>query len=250
MWASSTRTLFNDHESLKATEPTTMNVGIIHRDAFAERVAGHLINDANFCTSCGTGCNHCRLPLGSFASSLQVYHEVEGDLPDFIDDPRRLLPASIPPCDVIIPIGLHPDVLGVIPRFARDNDVPAIIVPVDDKKWLPFGLQKQLADECNDLGIQHSFPRPFCDLDVQTDDASRTIIRGFMDTFKVGRPIVELDIKGGKIVNGRVIRSQPCGCAYYLVQQIRNENVYDEKLSLDERISLVFRVDGQGSDPR
>ncbi|MEX2684386.1 MAG: DUF166 domain-containing protein [Candidatus Sigynarchaeota archaeon] len=216
-----------------------MNVCIIQKDAFAERVAGHVINDVNFCTACGNGCNHCRLPLGTRAGNIQAYHEVEGNLPDFIDEPASFLPTSIPKCDVLIAIGLHPDILAVIPRFAKDCGVPALIVPVEDKKWLPFGLQKQLADECTDLGIQHAFPRPFCDLDVRPDDASRSIIRQFMDTFKVGRPVVELEIKEGKILNGHVIRTQPCGSAYYIVQQIRNESIYDDKISLDEKISLA-----------
>ncbi len=224
---------------IKTQVSPILNVCIIHKDAFAERVAGHMINDVSFCTSCGNGCNHCRLPLGNRAASIQAYHEVEGELPDFIDEPASYLPKSIPSCDVVIAIGLHPDILGAIPRFAKVHGVPAIIVPAEDKKWLPFGLQKQLADECADLGIQHAFPRPFCDLDVRPDDANKSVIRRFMDTFKVGRPIVELEIKDGRILNGHVIRTQPCGSSYYIVQQLRNESIYDEKVSLDEKISLV-----------
>ncbi|NMC05566.1 MAG: hypothetical protein GYA24_10150 [Candidatus Lokiarchaeota archaeon] len=219
-----------------------VNACIIHKDPFAERVAGHMINDVNFCTSCGNGCNHCRLPLGSHAGSIQVYHEIEGELPEFIEEPAVYLPRSIPRCDVLIAIGLHPDILGILPRFAKDHGILALIVPVEDKKWLQFGMQKQLADECTDLGIQHAFPRPFCDLNVQPDDASRPTIREFMDAFKVGRPRVELDIKDGKILNGRVLRTQPCGCAYYILQQLRNETIYESTISLDEKISLAHHA--------
>nr|MDO8114090.1 DUF166 family protein [Candidatus Sigynarchaeota archaeon] len=216
-----------------------MKLFIVYKDVFADRVAGQLVNDVNFCMSCGNGCNHCRLTYGSHAGSIQGYHEIEGEMPEFIDEPAKYLPKIVPRCDVLIPIGLHPDILATIPTFARDHGIPAVIVPVEDKKWLQFGLQKQLGDELRDFKIQHTFPRPFCDLDVKSNDASRSIIKQFMDEFKIGKPVIELEIKHGKIISGHVIRSEPCGCAYYLIQQLRGEHVFDEKVSLDEKISLA-----------
>jgi thymidylate synthase len=216
-----------------------MDIFIIYKDVFAERVAGHLINDVNFCTSCGTGCNHCRLPYGTHANCIQGFHEIEGDIPEFIDEPGKYLPQHVPRCDIIIPIGMHSDILSAIPTFTKDHGIPAAIIPVEDKRWLQLGLQQQLAGEFRDLGVQCAFPRPFCELDVKKNDESKSIIRRFMDEYKIGKPIIELDIKNEKIDNGRVIRSEPCGCAYYLIQQLRGERVFDETISLDEKISLA-----------
>ncbi|MFX0102879.1 MAG: DUF166 domain-containing protein [Candidatus Hodarchaeota archaeon] len=216
-----------------------MNLYILFQDEFAERVAGQLINDINYCTSCDAGCNHCRIPYGCFAGSIAGYEEITGDMPEFIDDPEVYFPSFVPDVDLLIPVGLHPDIASGVPTFAKEHGIPAVLFPVEDKNWIPFGLQRQLMHEFDDLGIQHAFPRPFCDLDVAKDSVSKSIIREFMYTFKVGKPIISLHVKNGKIMNGSVIRSQPCGCAYYIIQQLRGERVYDEVVTLDEKISLA-----------
>ncbi len=217
-----------------------MKVYILYQDGFAERVAGHLVNDIHFCTACGNGCNNCRLTYGSHAGSIDGYDEVGigEDVEGFIEEPEKLLPKHAPRADIMIAIGLHPDILAAVPSFAQEHGM-ALVVPVDDKKWCPFGLQKQLAEECAALGTEHAFPRPFCDLHVNDGDETRPTIRRFMDEFKVGRPRIELQIKNDRIVSGYVVRSQPCGAAYYIIQQLRHENIFDQVTTLDERISLA-----------
>lgn len=219
-----------------------MNLYILFQDEFAERIAGHLINDVNFCTSCGNGCNNCRLSYGSHAGSIIGYEEIEPIFEDFIDEPFEYLPASMPSnIDILIPVGLHPDLLSAIPEFCKIHGILAVIVPVEDKNWCPFGLQTQMMKEFKKEGIQFSFPRPFCKLEVENGDETKNIIKEFIDEFKIGKPIIHLhvDKDTGKIKDGYVSRSQPCGCAYYLIQQLREENVYDLSMSLDEKISLA-----------
>ena len=220
-----------------------MQVYIIHQDEFAERVAGHLINDVSFCTSCGSGCNNCRVSMcKSFPGAIAGYEEIQAS-GDFIEEPEKYLPATVPPgVDVLIPVGLHPDVLSAVPAFAKAHGIPAVIVPIEDKNWCPLGQQYQLASELDAAGIQHAFPRPFCTLDVDPGNPSKSIIRRFMDTFKVGKPVLAFNMQDGKIVSGHVVRSQPCGAAYYILQQLREEHVHDEKLSLDEKISLAHHA--------
>jgi hypothetical protein len=219
----------------------SMKIGIIYSDVFADRLAGHLINDVHFCTSCGNDCSNCRLPLGSHAGDIVTFQEIEKPATEFIEEePARFLPKIFPAVDVLIPVGLHLDILALMPTFAKIHGIRAVIVPVEDKKWLPFGLQTQLAEDFKHEEIQAAFPRPFCDLHVDPDDAaSKSIIREFMDRYKIGRPEIEVDIKHGKIMSGYVRRSQPCGSAYYIVQQLRGEKVFDEAKPLDEKISLA-----------
>lgn len=218
---------------------TPMKQFILYQDEFAERVVGHLVNDVHYCTSCGTGCNNCRLPYGSHARAIAGFEEITGDLPVIIDEPAEFLPARLPKVDILLPIGLHPDLLGGIPLLASESGIPAVLIPVEDKNWVPGGLEKQLASELDDLGIQHAFPRPFCALDVDPRDDSKSIIREYVLEFKTGRPEASLRIKNGKIMDGHVVRGQPCGCLYYIIQQLRGERVYDEAVTLDERISLA-----------
>lgn len=220
-----------------------MQVYILHQDEFAERVAGHIINDIHFCTSCGNGCNNCRVAAVTPRPGAILGYEAIEATGDFIEEPERHLPAIMPAgIDVLIPVGLHPDVLSAIPQFAARHGIPAVIVPVEHKDWCPLGLQYQLAADFTAAGIQHAFPRPFCMLDVDPDDASRSIIRRFQDEFKVGKPRFELTVRDGRIVAGHVLQSQPCGCAYYMLQQLREERVFDECISLDEKISLAHHA--------
>ncbi|MHA1368826.1 MAG: DUF166 domain-containing protein [Promethearchaeota archaeon] len=217
-----------------------MKIYIIYQDEFAACVAGNLVNDINFCTSCDSGCNHCRLTYGSFAGNIVGYEAIEGEMPVFIEDPEPYFPKHVPDgIDVLIPIGLHVDILSGVPGFAARNKIPAVIVPVEDKNWVPFGLQKQLELELDKLGIQYAFPRPFCTLDVDENDESKSLIRRFMDTFKIGKPIIKLRIKNDMIMDGHIVRTQPCGAAFYIIQQIRSTKIYDTAVTLDERISLA-----------
>ncbi|MBD3187613.1 hypothetical protein GF325_12335 [Candidatus Bathyarchaeota archaeon] len=216
-----------------------MKLQILYQDEFAERVAGHLINDIHFCEACGTGCNNCRIPFGCHAGAIRGFREITGNLPLMIDDPSNFFPRKLNEADVLLPVGLHPDLLSGIPDLARHSNIASVIVPVEDKNWVPGGLERQVADELEDHGIQHAFPRPFCTLDVPRDDDARNIIRQFMDGFKVGKAEIDLEIRNGKIKSGHVIRSQPCGAAYYIIQQIREEKIFDEVISLDEKISMA-----------
>ncbi|MHA1792153.1 MAG: DUF166 domain-containing protein [Promethearchaeota archaeon] len=217
-----------------------MKLYILYQDEFAERIAGHLINDVNFCEACGTGCNHCRLTYGNFPGDIIGYEEIVGDFPEIIDDPDPFLPKTMPKVvDLLIPVGLHPDLLSGIPDFAEKHHIPAVLVPVEDKNWVPGGLEKQLSEEFDSRGIQYAFPRPFCSLEVSANDPSKSIIREFIDTYRVGKPIIKLNIKNNKIISGAVIRSQPCGAAYYIIQQLREEDIFDPVNTLDEKISLA-----------
>ncbi|MHA1684139.1 MAG: DUF166 domain-containing protein [Promethearchaeota archaeon] len=214
-----------------------MRIYILYQDEFAERVAGHLVNDVHFCIACGTGCNNCRLTYGRYAGNIEGYEEIEGNFPEIIDEPADYLPEILPEVDVLIPIGLHPDLLSGLPIVAKRSGIKAIVVPIEDKNWVPGGLESQLKEELDELGVQYAFPRPFCALDVPRDDPSKSVIREFMDEFKIGKPEIELEIRNGKIMNGYVKRSQPCGAAYYIIQQLREEPVFDPAMSLDEKIS-------------
>jgi hypothetical protein len=90
-------------------------------------------------------------------------HELPSDLPDFIEDPTDLFP-EIGHCDLIDALGIHPDLLADIPALAESINTRALIVSVEEPGWAPSGLQKQIHEQLESIGVECEFPKPFCSL--------------------------------------------------------------------------------------
>ncbi|MHC1590986.1 MAG: DUF166 domain-containing protein [Candidatus Helarchaeales archaeon] len=204
-----------------------MYAGEIH-----ERFIENLINANKFCISCEPYCDECRLEYGSYVDDIIGIHQFPEDLPDFIEEPEEFLPKTMPETDILIAINVHADILTALPDFLEEFGIKGLIVPIEDGEWVPLGLQKQVEEELKEKNIQYAFPRPFCSLDF----TGQPLIDQFIDRYKIGRPKVELIVENGRIKKGKVIRSSPCGCAWYLVRQlVRFEEPLDE--TLNEKIS-------------
>ncbi|MHA1786231.1 MAG: DUF166 domain-containing protein [Candidatus Helarchaeota archaeon] len=219
-----------------------MEIYVLYQDeeqstAFAENFMGNIINYQKFCISCGVDlCDECRLEYGSKADAIIGLYQFPSDLPEMIEEPEEYFPKDVPKVDVLVAIGIHQDILSEIPELMEMQGIPALIVPVENGDWLPFGLQKQLERSLNEKGLEYAFPRPFCALDYGKFDK----INEFIDYFKIGKPIVELKTIDDDIVKGKVIRSSPCGCAWYVVRQLVFRN--DEEGTLEEKISKAHHA--------
>ena len=225
-------------------------------EMLAQKFVGHLINDEEFCKACETyeqnvKCDKCREHLKSYANILYFYEKVGENIPDFIEEPEQFLPKNLPQVDFLLVIGIHQDLLSGLPEYLKDKDIKAVIVPIEDPKWVPAGLQVQVLEEFDIYGIQAAFPKPFCSLNKELDEYNKigfnitknhNFIEKFIDYFKVGKPIVSflLSKDGEYIEDICVLQSAPCGSTFFIVQQRKSKyfkNGKSGELSINERIS-------------
>ena len=206
-----------------------MKLGFIYAHEFGERVIGNLVNYSSFCTSCGPQCERCRLSYGSYAADIEWVYEAPRGLPAIVEDASRYLPSSLPDVDVLIAVGLHPDLLmGLVDLIARSN-VEALIVPLEDREWCPPGLRRQVAERLEELGVESAFPKPFCSL----SPLGLKRVDAFIERYRVGRPIVEVELEGSIVRRATVVRSAPCGATWYIARQLIGRRVEE----LDDVVS-------------
>jgi len=225
-------------------------------EMLAQKFVGHLINDEEFCKACemyeqNVKCDKCREHVKSFANLIYFYEKVGENIPDFIEEPEKFLPKNLPKVNFLLVIGIHQDLLSGLPEYLKDKDIKAVIIPIEDPKWVPPGLQVQVLEEFEKYGIQAAFPKPFCSLNKDLDEYNKVgfhitknhnFIEEFINYFKVGKPIVSflLSKDGEYIEDTCVLQSAPCGSTFFIVQQLKSKYFKNGKsgvLSLNERIS-------------
>ena len=194
-----------------------MRLFILYGDDFGEKVIGNMVNLPDFCKACDLVCTSCRIKYSCFAPDVCGAFRTPSELPELIDDPEPYLPKVLPRVDLLLAIGLHPDLLAALPSLAASSHARAIMAPVEDTKWCPPSLQRELQASLSDLGIECAFPKPFCDLDA----TGGGLMEAFVRRYKIGRPLIEISLLGNRISETRVIRSAPCGSTWYVAQQIR-----------------------------
>jgi hypothetical protein len=118
--------------------------------------------------------------------------------------------------DLLLAIRLHLDLLAILPGLAASAHARAI-VPIEDLGWCPAGLQTELQSSLGNMGVECTFPRPFCDLDATGDG----LIEAFVRRYQIGKPVLEMSLLGNRISETRIIRSAPCGSTWYVAQQIK-----------------------------
>ena len=182
------------------------------------------------------------------------YEKIGENIPDFVEDPEEFLPQNLPEVDFLLVVGIHQDLLSGLPDYLKDKGVKAVIVPIEDPKWVPAGLQTQVLEEFEMNGIQAAFPKPFCALSRELNENNkigfhltkeRDYIYKFMDYFKIGVPIVSFILsKDGKSIEDTcVLQSAPCGSTYYILKQLKAKYIENgEELSLNERISKAHHA--------
>ena len=83
-------------------------------------------------------------------------------LPIVLDYPEDYLPESLPESDLILSLAELPGVAEMIPEIAKVNGAQAVIAPIDNQAWLPFGLARQLRGWLERINVACVTPMPFC----------------------------------------------------------------------------------------
>ncbi len=211
-----------------------MRLCVIYNDEFAERVVGNLVNTSNYCKSCGFTCTYCRQLYGSFAADIQAVHKTPQNLPAFIEEPEKHLPKNLPDCEVILAVGLHPDLLAAMPTLAEETKAKAVIVPLENRNWCHRGLQRQIAESLDEMGVEQAFPKPFCTL----EETGKPVIDGFVRRYRIGKPRVEVKVAEGRVTDAQVLRSAPCGSTWYVAQQVKWTRISD----IEDTVSVAHHA--------
>ena len=209
-----------------------MRLFILYGHDFGEKVIGNMVNLPDFCKACDLACGSCRVKYSCFASDVCGAFRVISNLPAVIDDPAPYLPRILPHVDVLLAVGLHPDLLAALPVLAKTAHAGAAIVPIEDPKWCPPSLRNELQHSLDDLGVESAFPKPLCSLGA----TGSGLVESFVRRYQIGRPVIEVSLLGNRISEVRVIRSAPCGSTWYVTQQIKWSDVND-RASLEQVVS-------------
>lgn len=230
-------------------------------EMLAQKFAGNLINNEEFCKACedleqNVKCDKCREQLKSYSGSIYFYEKIGEGIPDFVEDSKEYLPKNLPPVDFLIVVGIHQDLLLDLPNYLKNKGIKAVIVPIEDPKWVPSGLQSMVLEEFQKYDIQAAFPKPFCSLSKEQNEYNKigfhltiehNYVHEFIDYFKIGVPIVSflLSKDGESIEDTCVLQTAPCGSTYYICQQLKSKyfkNGKSGELSLNERISKAHHA--------
>jgi len=134
-------------------------------------------------------------------------------LPELIDDPENYIEDEIPQHDVLLAIGIHPDILAELIRKAAKTGCKAIIVPRENPFWMNTVFANRVKGLCEDVGLECAFPRPFCSLTKGKSE----VINQFITQFKIGRPDYSIFLDENDIVSDINVKcSSPCGATYFV----------------------------------
>jgi hypothetical protein len=148
-------------------------------------------------------------------------------LPIVLDYPEDYLPDSLSGADLILSLAELPGVAEMIPEMARMVKAKAVIAPIDNQAWLPFGLAKQLREWLANIDVYCVTPMPFCSLTETHFNALRQriayenpVIQEFARYF--GRPgfRVKVDKRTNQISKVEVTRDACCGCARFVADKL------------------------------
>ncbi len=186
---------------------------------------GHLNFVHNLCNVCDVCdyCTNCRPLSLNFSSNLYGIFHISSNLPQFVEDPQAYLP-QIPECDIVIALQIHSDLLLELPSHLLQSQVKALIVPADAPDWLRPGLRKQLEETLEELSMEYAFPKPYCSLDY---DERHPFINRFISQFRIGSPVIEVELKRNTIHHAKCVRSAPCGSTWYICEKLKNVCIDD-----------------------
>ncbi|MDD3041817.1 MAG: DUF166 domain-containing protein [Methanosarcinaceae archaeon] len=204
-----------------------MRILILYSGVFGIKVIQNLINPDSFCVSCGELCDHCRQARKSYAGLIVGIHEFPEDLPPFIEEPEQYLPSSLPECELVLAIGLHPDLLAALSTVVDKTGAKAVIVPVEDSRATPAGVVEQLRQNLEVKGVEFAAPKPFCALE-KTGKGS--LIDAFVD-MGFGKPVLRIELNpNGKLFKAAgVLRDAPCGSTWFVAKKLGWKEVSDYK---------------------
>jgi hypothetical protein len=205
-----------------------LNLLFAYSGDYGERVIRNLINDPSFCKSCALLCDFCKYGAYNYVQNIHAAIELPNpsELPRFVERPEEYLPKKIPTADICIATGIHQDLLLALPSRLEREGVMGLVVPIEDFREVPSGLQKQLEEECQQLAVEYAFPKPFCSLEPKE---AKPLISRFVQEFKIGKPSVRITTEKrnrSKVIYGvSVERSAPCGSTWYVAKKLIGKEV-------------------------
>lgn len=196
---------------------------------YGERVIGNLRGEPGFCTSCGPDCTFCRKSYGRcFGGDLCGIIDFPALLPHVLEKPEPYVPSAVPAHDVLLVIHIHEQVLLEILKACAKWGTRGVVVPLEHGDWLLGATKAEAQAICERHGIEIAFPKPFCDF----DPPKGSVLAGFREHFHIGRPEVDIEVKGEKIVRVHVAVSAACGATYYIARWLSGRRT-DENLEID-----------------
>lgn len=173
----------------------------------------------NWCDVCQY-CNSCRPPSLDFCQYLYGIFRIPDDLPPFLDNPLDYLP-SLPDCDLVLALNVHPDLLLELPSTLPPS-VKAVLVPAEAPHWVQPGLRGQLQTILQEKTIECAFPKPFCSLEYHP---SHPFINQVISTLRIGKPVVHLEVKRDSVYRAVCHISAPCGSTWYICEMLKNTSI-------------------------
>jgi len=133
-------------------------------------------------------------------------------LPMVIDDPDEVLPAEIPPADLLVSLHESAGAAELIPDIARRSGAGAVLAAVDDRSVCPRGLENQVGKRLGAMRVAFAFPRPLCGF----EGGPHPLLNAFAERF--GRPRMRIDADGDRVGLVTVERDCPCGAGRFVAK--------------------------------
>ncbi|HJH31803.1 MAG TPA: thymidylate synthase [Methanosarcinaceae archaeon] len=203
-----------------------MRISVFYTGEFGRKVIENLVNSSTFCISCADLCDHCREKREPYGNMIVDIHELPDDLPRFVEEPMEYVPQGMGECDLILAMGIHPDLLTTLPYIAKTTGASAVIVPVEDHKLVPAGVIGEIREKLEEEGIECEFPKPFCSL----GKTGKQVIDDFVG-MGFGKPVLRIELNpGGDIfTQAEVLRDAPCGSTWFVAKKLKWSDVDDYK---------------------
>lgn len=199
-----------------------MDLALLFSGEFGKRFAINLIYP-HLCPTFGAcgieGCDYCK--KYDFTSKISYVKQLPkpSELGVYVENPEILFERF--ECEVLVAVDIHPDVLTSLPEIC---EFKALIVPACNQNWCLPGLRKQLSGKCQEIGIEFASPKPFCSLQENSG-----LVGKFCRTFSMGRPKFRVERDGRLVRRVEVLRSDPCGSAYYVAKRMTGFIIEDER---------------------
>lgn len=174
----------------------------------------------------------------TLSSEMVGIHEVEEDLPEFIEDLTPYIPENLPESDLVIAVGLKGDINLIVLEVARKTGAKSVIISINDHTNLPPGLRKEIEEDALDINVV--FAKPFCSLKPTGDQ----YIDEFTQNF--GKPELEIEFDqltgnqdeeiGAELIKKVTVkRDAPCGCTAFVSQELEGVPVTEAEFIAAEK---------------
>ena len=145
--------------------------------------------------------------------------ELPTDLPSVIDDPTEFLQKDVPKADLLLALQESSNAAQLIVDYVKISGAKALLAPVDNSEWLPEGQRNQIQRQLKAVGVESSFPRPFCVF----DECGNPYLDEFAKYF--GRPVFRVQWERDNVTDVRVVRGSPCGCSLFVAEKLKGSRV-------------------------